>query len=75
MYKCDLCRQPSQPGQPRTVHVVKRSDGSILREIPVCSECKRQIDQGQSATKLKLLYSKRPVQFLPQTVGEPVELT
>lgn len=53
MYRCSLCTQPSRPGQPRLLHVVKRPDGSILRELPVCSDCQHALVSGRSLDQLR----------------------
>lgn len=53
MYRCSLCAEVSQPGQPllrftlyqeHSSHL--RRQGDIAREIPVCRECQRALHLG-----------------------------
>ena len=40
-YRCGICRKQSQPGMPESRRVVKRPDGTIVKEIRICDDCER----------------------------------
>jgi hypothetical protein len=42
-YRCAVCKCHVGPGKQRLVHVVKRTDGQIDREIPVCEICQEAL--------------------------------
>ena len=45
MYRCEICREPSKPGEDRLVHCLYREDKSIAREVSVCATCKRSLTE------------------------------
>lgn len=51
-YRCGLCNAMRQPGAPRLVHQVKRPNGQIVREIPVCPACQAGLARGTSPDKV-----------------------
>jgi len=61
MYRCDVCKTVSKPGQSRRVHVIQRvrvqPNGKTRREIaceiPVCADCKARLDEGLSIGRLR----------------------
>lgn len=60
MYRCDVCKAVSEPGQPRRVHVIQRvrvhngkARWEIACEIPVCIDCKARLDEGLSLGRLR----------------------
>lgn len=68
MYRCSLCAQPSRPGQPRLLHVVKRADGSILKELAVCSDCQNALASGKTLAQLR----PRPTLILQASAPAPL---
>lgn len=51
-YRCKTCRGIVPSGKPRLVHLVKRADGSIARELAVCATCQDFLARGTSASNL-----------------------
>ncbi len=51
-YKCAICKQVVPAGQPRLVHLVKRQDGSVSREIAVCRHCHESLTGGATVATL-----------------------
>lgn len=52
MYRCDICKRLSEAGKPRIVHLLYRTNGTILREIPVCGSCKAALRDGVDFERL-----------------------
>lgn len=65
MYKCGLCGQVSEPGQPRLLHVIYRhvprpyfsineqtTRTEIEREIPVCRRHYKMLNNGSTLEEL-----------------------
>lgn len=52
MYRCQICRTPSAPGQDRLVHCLYREDKSILCEVAICPACKRELEKGAAYSYL-----------------------
>lgn len=48
MYKCEVCKEPSAPNQPKRRLVVKRPDGQIEKEMAVCVDCDALLKTGMS---------------------------
>lgn len=46
MYRCQICRTPSEAGQDRLIHNIYREDKSILCEVAVCSTCQKELSKG-----------------------------
>lgn len=46
-YRCGFCRGKVPQGEPLKRHVVKRRDGSILSETPVCDACSQVLAGGK----------------------------
>jgi hypothetical protein len=46
MYHCGICNVVSEPREARKVHVLKRTDGSIAQEVPVCQVCAGLLAEG-----------------------------
>lgn len=56
MYRCEVCKAVSLPGEPRRVHIIcrsvpkslgsKQSRSEIAREVTICRECKAELDAG-----------------------------
>lgn len=61
MYRCTICHDPSKRGDPRLLHVLKRANGQIDRELPVCARCKKLLVEGVTLRDL----TKRFVQEEP----------
>lgn len=38
-FKCQVCKQPQPAGTQRKLHVIRRKDGSVQRELAVCDPC------------------------------------
>lgn len=68
MYRCDVCKVVSLPGSPRRTyniirvlphikHVGERTIPAtrteIIREIPVCGQCKTALDTGVTLSQLR----------------------
>lgn len=51
-YRCEVCRGAVPPGFPLRRHTLLRPDGSVSQEIPVCSSCARQLDDGATVSSL-----------------------
>lgn len=47
-YRCKACGGIVPAGRPRLIHVVKREDGQIAREVPVCQKCSDLLASGAS---------------------------
>ena len=72
MYRCEVCRALSRPGQARLSHAFIRlvprvgANGQtreeIAREISVCPACKRELAQGRSPVQARALAQQRSVQ-------------
>lgn len=46
MYRCTICDRTSKAGATRRVHVVRKPDGNVHRELPVCPACGDALDAG-----------------------------
>lgn len=72
MYRCGICGSCSQPRQPRHLHVIYRDKPNVVvaggkevtstrkeiaREIPVCPDCKLDLNSGVSVESLISYYS------------------
>ena len=64
-YRCQLCRMAVQSKRPLIRHTDYRPDGNILRETPVCQNCKQALEGGQT---VRQLLSRR--QEVRQTIVE-----
>lgn len=63
-YKCEVCGKVAPKGAPRLLHVEHRDDGNVEREVKVCSDCKRRL---QDESLCGLLYEMR----LSRAVNNP----
>ena len=59
MYRCKVCNAESEPGQSLLRHQVKRKDGQIASELPVCKGCLQRL-KTTSLDDLIREYSKEP---------------
>ena len=67
-YRCQLCYQPTAVGAPRLVHLVKRPDGSISRELAICRLCHEHLASGETVkTMLPPVKPKleAPIEVIP----------
>ena len=46
MYRCHVCGTVSRPGATLLKHVVRRLDGQIAAELPVCGTCSSMLAAG-----------------------------
>lgn len=76
MYLCAVCGACSKPNQPRKVWVIERHiphtvtelDGErvvstrteIERELPVCHDCYKCLNEGSTLSELQNFYRERP---------------
>jgi len=51
-YRCKVCRATVPHNQPRLLHVVKRPNGQITKEILVCVLCQRELEGGKPVRSL-----------------------
>lgn len=56
MYRCEICKKQSQPGEARHSHYAYRKladirgpAGSILKEIKVCGKCHVKLTTGSES--------------------------
>jgi hypothetical protein len=70
-YRCQACLAPSQPGSPMKKHIVKRPNGQSQSEVPVCGQCKRLLDLGESLRDLMLKHAKRRQKAAQNPVVKP----
>ena len=82
-YRCSLCDDVVPGGTKVKRHVVKRPDGQIERELPVCSTCDALLRAGHRieevkkivrdargiATPLKVIVAQQQKQQTPTTEG------
>lgn len=59
MYRCQICRTPSEAGQDRLIHNIYREDKSILCEVPVCVGCKKELVKGVTYSDLLVQHKKK----------------
>lgn len=55
-YRCQACSAVVPPGKPRLVHVEHyqyKTLPQIAREVPVCAECKKLLDEGKTLAELQ----------------------
>lgn len=71
MYRCAVCRDPSKPREPKRVYTIKRKNGQIAQELPVCHRCKKLLTEG--VTLKDLVARFQPVVLLPAVIraGQP----
>lgn len=70
-YRCAICTYPSPPKTPRKVWPVKRENGQVAQELPVCERCHRHLVAGVPLEKLIAAHSTP----LPAAVlVDPLEL-
>ncbi len=60
-YKCEVCNVPQPHGQKLKRWVVKRVNGQIEKEIPVCPDCNAGLKSGYSIDEVRRLVGCRPV--------------
>ncbi len=58
-YKCGICGCVVTHGKQQLKHVVKRPDGSILREVPVCERCDDGLHAGKTMSDLARLHGPK----------------
>lgn len=78
MYRCQLCKKVSEPGQARLVHYINRKvwDGQIermqiARELSVCIECKEGLEKGKSMSSLMALITQEPAPVVETKIMVP----
>ena len=60
-YRCSVCNNVVPPGNPRVVHLLKRPNGQILRELQLCGGCKLNLQTGKTAEELLETYRRKEV--------------
>jgi len=67
VYKCSACGYNSAPGEPQRRHIVQRdvpdrlgigTRKEIVAEMPVCHNCYRLLQEGESFGNLYLRYHR-----------------
>lgn len=66
-YKCSICDDPQPHGQKLRRWVVKRANGQIASEIPVCPDCWAGLKSGYTVEQVRRLVA-------PDTDGVPAAL-
>ena len=69
MYLCQICKRPSKPGEPLRKHILKKRDGNIAREIPICDTCRAALHDG---IPLAQLLPPAETQVMPTVPGPAV---
>jgi hypothetical protein len=60
-YRCGICQDVVSGGQPQKRHVVKRPDGNIAREVPVCGECHAALRSGYTLQQMVAIRGRKAV--------------
>ena len=85
MYRCSVCKNCTEAGEPRKNHVIKALSGvrkgQILQELPVCGRCGKLLSEGVALCDLlakfapptetipAVLIANRPIK--PAQLGKP----
>jgi len=73
MYRCRICRGTSLPRQSRLLHIIYGPRKAIKQEIPVCANCKAQLEGGESLRALILSHQAKPTIEQPEPEPEVYE--
>lgn len=72
MYRCELCREVSEPNQRKRKHYLYRPNKEIERELAVCVTCQRLLDGGQSlASVVADIQASQQVEISKSLLPEP----
>lgn len=69
-YRCEICKDACV-GQMRR-YVVKRPDGNIAKEVPVCEECQAALNSGYTLARVQAIRGPNRTDdtSLPRSVAE-----
>ena len=59
-YRCQPCRALVPAGQPRLIHVIKRANGQIAKEVLVCPLCHEALTSGKTLNSLTAPQKQEP---------------
>ena len=70
-YRCNICCKDVPPNQALRRHVIKKPDGNIAFEIPVCEQCQAGLRSGNTLTAMRRLAGpKQEPTELPEAVKD-----
>lgn len=67
-YKCKICDSSVAEGQPMRRHIVKKPDGNVLQEVPVCESCQAGLRSGHTLAQMVAQEGPKQEGPLPKAV-------
>ncbi len=71
-YRCDICESVVERGKPRRTHYILRENGSVERELPICTPCAEMLETGVPLAIVQRQRGK-PLTLIPLEPEPPPE--